>query len=205
MSRRCLRANSVAQSCDWKQTPLFNSFREYVYIFSPVLPGFVQAAERECFTSRHALPAPKTTSIQCSRVTACWWDALRSGFERRSQTRNAERRVEEKKNEWVAEAAVTQWFCTFIKQLDLLPRWITAHPDSHTQARPESLLHWHWEDATFSHEPILLDFKRQLACRPDSLWQRSRSVTSHSQQAYNFHSVERHRVLCHYSRLFCPC
>lgn len=36
-------------------------------------------------------------------MTACWWDGLRSGFERR---RNAERRVEEKKNEWVAVAAI---------------------------------------------------------------------------------------------------
>lgn len=80
----------------------FNSFREYIYIFSLALPGFGQAAERECFTSRHSVLAPKTTSIQCSQMTARWWDGLRSGFELR---RNAERRVEEKKNEWVAVAA----------------------------------------------------------------------------------------------------
>lgn len=189
----------------------FNSFREYVYIFSPALPGFGQAAERECFTSRHAVPAPKTTSIQCSRVTARWWDALCSGFERRSQARNAERRVEEKKNEWVAEAAVTQRLLhQAARNAPSSSGSVFCHDGlrlilTHTRKPDLNHSYWHWEDATFSHEPVPLNFKHQSACRPDSLWQRGRSVTSHSQQAYNFHSVERRRVLCHYSRVFCSC
>ncbi len=121
-----------------------------------------------------------------------------------AKTRNAERRVEEKKNEWVAEAAVTQRFCTFIKRLGLLPQWIMAHPDSHTQARTESLLltlggcnFLPWAHSARLQTPIGLSAWLTLAAQ--------RSVMSHSQQAYNFHSVERRRVLCHYSHLFCPC
>lgn len=48
---------------------------------------------------------------------------------------------------------------------------------THTRKPDLNHSYWHWEDATFSHEPILLDFKHQSECRPDWLWQHDRSVT----------------------------